>query len=85
MCTLDAMMLAGIRVANELVRELADLVDEPTATVLENAIGREVVILALTITDRERILRALDDPPAGLTDRALLLKEQVWRTREGLV
>ena len=80
------MMLAGIHVSAELVRELADLVDEPAASVLEKALETEVLILALTIADRERILCALDDPPDGLTElRAVLLKEQVWRTREGLV
>ncbi len=39
-------MLAGMRVPNDDVRELAGLVDEPTATTLQNALDREVVILA---------------------------------------
>jgi len=78
-------MLAGIPVSTDLVGKLARLVDEPTATVLHRALEAEVVILALTIADRERILRALADPPAGLEElRAVLLKEQAWRTREGL-
>jgi hypothetical protein len=43
--------------------------------------------LALTIVDRESILRALDEP---LTDalaefRGVLLSEHEWRVREGLV
>ena len=59
------MMLAGIRVCDEDVAELAGLVDEPSATVLRNAVGRQTVIAALTIDDRKRILRALDDPLAG--------------------
>jgi hypothetical protein len=50
-------------------------VDEPTATVLRNAVARETVIVALSIDDRERILRALDDPPAGLAElRRVLLR-----------
>ncbi|MDQ3382020.1 MAG: hypothetical protein M3546_17215 [Actinomycetota bacterium] len=77
-------MLAGIPVAPDLVRELADLVDEPTATLFERALGTEVKILALTIEDRERILRALDDPPVGLAElRGVLLREHTWRVREG--
>lgn len=80
------MMLAGIRVRDDDVRELAGLVDEPTATVLPTAIERETMILALSIDDRERILRALDDPPRGLAElRGVLLVEQEWRQREGLV
>jgi len=43
-------------------------------------------VLALTIEDRERILRALDDPPTGLAElRGVLLVEHEWRVREGLV
>jgi hypothetical protein len=48
-----SMMLAGIRVRDEDVRELAGLVDKPTATVLRNAVERETVIVALSIEDRE--------------------------------
>jgi hypothetical protein len=81
-----SMMLAGIPVVPDLVRELADLVDEPTASVLERALETEVTVLALTIEDRERILRALDDPPDGLADlRGVLLREHEWRRRVGLV
>lgn len=53
------MMLAGIPVRPDLVRKLADPVDEPTASVLEHTLETEVLILALTIEDRERILRAV--------------------------
>ena len=68
------------------MRELAGLVDEPTATVLRNAIERETVILALSIDDRECILHALDDPPDGLAElRGVLLREHEGRVREGLV
>lgn len=81
------MMLAGIRVPNEDVCELAGLVDEPTATVLRNGVERETVVLALSIDDRERILQALDDPGTdGLAElRGVLLREHEWRVREGLV
>jgi hypothetical protein len=57
-----------------------------TAERLENAYDLETKILALTIDDRERIIRALDDPPAGLVElRGVLLQEHEWRVREGLV
>ena len=81
------MYLAGIPVPDDDVRELARLVDGPTKIVLEKALERETVIVALTVPDREMILRALDDPqtdaPAEL--RATLLLEHEWRVREGLV
>jgi len=54
--------------------------------VLETAYDRETKLLALTIVDRESILRALDEPPNGLTElRGVLLREHEWRVREGLV
>jgi hypothetical protein len=81
-----SMMLAGLFVRPELVRELAGLVYEPTSSVLELALDRNIAVVALTIDDRERILRALDDPPAGLEElRGVLLEEHEWRKREGLV
>jgi hypothetical protein len=79
------MLLAGIHVSTELVRVLATIVDEPTASVLEHALDTGVVIVGLTIDDRQRIVSALKDPPAGLEElRDLLEREQMWRTRAGL-
>jgi hypothetical protein len=81
------MMLAGVHVPNEDVFKLARVVDEPVRTLLENALERETVIVALTVPDREQILRALDDPQTdALAElRATLLREREWRQREGLV
>jgi hypothetical protein len=81
------MMLAGIPVGPELVREIVRRVDEPTAGVLEQALDREVTVVALTIDERGSILRALDDAPTdGLAElRGVLLREHEWRVREGLV
>jgi hypothetical protein len=60
-------MLAGISVRDADVLELAPLLREgcfvDVAETLENAYDRETKVLALTIVDRESILRALDDPP----------------------
>ena len=79
-------MLAGLRVPDEDVRELALLVDEPTRSVLERALAFGNVV-ALTIEDRERLLWALDgartDALAEL--RGVLLREHEGRVQDGLV
>ncbi len=81
-----SMMLAGVPVSAELISELAQIVDEPTASMLERGLEVGTKVLALTIDHRERLLRALDDPPAGLAElRGVLLREHEWRKREGLV
>jgi len=52
---------------------------------LEDALGREVKVLALDVPERKAILAVLDDPPAGLEElRGVLLQEAEWRAREGL-
>jgi hypothetical protein len=81
------MMLAGLRVPDDDVRELARLVDEPTRSLLEKALAFGTVVLALTIEDRERLLWALDDARTdALAElRAVLLKEHEGRVRDGLV
>jgi len=84
------MMLAGIPVADkdvlELARLLREVAFEPVAEKLEKGYDAETKVLALTIDDRESILRALDDPPAGLAElRGVLLREHEWRRRVGLV
>ena len=70
-----AVYLAGVPVHDELVLELAKLIDDPAlAERLEESYGRMVKVLALTIPERETISRALDDAPprvAGLHDSAV--------------
>jgi len=83
-------MLAGTPVADKDVLELARLLRsagfEDVGERLEGAWDAETKVLALTIKDRERILRALDDPPAGLAElRGVLLREHTWRVENGLV
>ena len=57
-----------------------------TAERLEDAYDLETMILALTIAEREQIIRALDEPPEGLAElRTVLLREHEGRVREGLV
>jgi hypothetical protein len=84
------MMLAGVGVPDALVLDLARMLREAelpaTAETLERAYDAERRIVALTVTDRESLLRALEDCPDGLGElRAVLLKEHEWRVREGLV
>ena len=83
-------MLAGIQVRDEDVLELArllhDAVFDDTAGALVVALEAEQEFVALSIQDREAILRALEDPPDGLTQlRGVLLSEHDWRMRVGLV
>jgi hypothetical protein len=81
-------MLAGVRVAKtavlDLARRLHDAGFEDTAEVLVVALEAEQTMVALTIQDREAIVRTLDEPPAGLAElRDVLLHEPEWRKREG--
>jgi hypothetical protein len=61
-------MLAGIPVDVELVRELAERVDEPAASTLRNGLKVGRATFALTIEEREQILRALEDCPDELAE-----------------
>ena len=81
------MYLAGLRIPDEDVGELINLVDEPTRSFLEKALALDSDVIALTIDDRERILWALDDvrTDALAELRGVLLQEHEWRAREGLV
>jgi hypothetical protein len=85
-CTVEHMFFAGVPVRDELVLELARLVDDDAlAGRLETAHQRMTKVLALTIAERETIIRALDDAPDGLEElRGVLLAEHVARKRDGL-
>ena len=80
------MFLTGVNVPDRLVLELARRVDyEDLQTTLRSVLARDIHVLALEVHERDMILRALEDPPAGLEElRAVLLQEHVWRQREGL-
>jgi hypothetical protein len=80
------MMLAGIPVRDQDVLELALLLRkagvEATAETLERAYDLETKVLALTIPEREQMIRALDDPPENLAElRGVLLRARGARAR----
>jgi uncharacterized protein (DUF1778 family) len=83
--------LAGTPIRDEDVFKLAGLLRssgfEDVAAKLTHALLIETKVLALTVVDRESILRALDEPPSdGLAElRDVLLAEHERRVRQGLV
>jgi hypothetical protein len=84
------MMLAGIPVTDRYVLDLATMLraagHEAAAARLEAGYERQTRILALSIDEREAILRSLEDGPAEFAElRAVLLNEHEWRLREGMV
>ena len=85
------MQLAGIPIRDEDVFKLAGLLRtggfQEVADKLTHALLIETKVLALSVTDRESMLRALDEPPTdGLAElRGVLLAAHEWRVREGLV
>lgn len=85
------LQLAGIPIRDEDVFKLAGLLRtggfEEVSDKLTRALLVETKVLALTVVDRESILRALDETPTdGLAElRGVLLQEHEWRVREGLV
>lgn len=84
-----SMMLAGIPVADRLVlgiaQRLRDVGCDDTAATLEDAYDGERRVVALTVQEREAILRVLEGCPAELSElRGVLLREHAWRLREGL-
>lgn len=52
--------IAGLRIPDEDVRELAELVDEPTRSFFEKSLALDTGVVALAIEDRERIRRCPD-------------------------
>ena len=84
------MLLAGLEVPDRLVLELAlclrgsGLVE--SAETLEDAYDSQSGFVPLTISDREAILRALEECPFGLAElRGVLTLEHAWRVDSGLV
>jgi hypothetical protein len=69
----------------ELARLVRDAGFDETAERLERAWQVETKVLALTIDEREEILRALDDVPDRLAElRGTLLRDREARIAHGL-
>ena len=89
--TPDAMrVVAGVSVRDEdvldLFQRLLEAGFEDTADALAIALDAGQRLVALTVQDREAILRVLDEPPIGLAElRGVLLREHEGRVRDGLV
>jgi hypothetical protein len=81
--------LGGVSVhevnAAALARLLYAFGFEDTGDALLTALDGEQDLVALSVSDREAILRVLDDPPIGLAElRGVLLAEHEGR-RDGLI
>jgi hypothetical protein len=84
------MMVAGISVRDQdvldLVQRLLEAGFEDTADALAVALDARQRLVAVTVQDREAILRVLDEPPDDLAElRAVLLKEHEGHVRDWLV
>ena len=82
--------LAGFEVADELILELAGLLQragyDETAERLTYALKWGDELVGLRIADRLAILDVLDDAPEAFADlRGVLTSEHRWRIRHGLV
>jgi hypothetical protein len=80
----------GVSVREENVAALAALLYaagfEDTGDALLVALDAEQALVALSIADREAILRVLDDPPTGLAElRGVLVADHEGPVRDGLV
>jgi hypothetical protein len=83
-------MLAGVEVRDSdvlaLARQLRQSGFVETAERLESAYDHETRLLALTLGERDEILRALAEAPVGLAPlRGQLLRDRERWVREGLV
>ena len=84
-------MLAGVPMRNQDVLDLARLLRDArldeTADALIVALEAGQALIALSVQDREGVLRALGDPQTNSLAElcGVLLREHEWRVREGLV
>ena len=75
-----ALLLGGVAVDDDGVRELARLVSKPLRQKLETALRIKSRVVGVTSEDRTAILLALEDAPDSLMGvRELLLTDKEWR------
>jgi hypothetical protein len=79
------MLVGGVPIDEQLLRELTRVLDRKLAQRLDTALLYRAKVLGLTIAEREAILKALENAPPGLEDlRAFLLQDSRWRSSERL-
>ena len=83
------MWVAGTLLSDDLVIELVKRLQrdgaEHTAQAIYGAAIKGQSAAVLDSYDRRNVLAALEDRPAGLEElRSVLLREHLWRQREGL-
>lgn len=82
------MWLAGVSLSDDLVVELAQRLQRSGSQRTAQALLRAAVsgrsTAALDPQDRQNILAALDDPPAGLEELQGVLLREIRRRREEL-
>lgn len=80
------MVLDGVSLDEQVVRELAAMVEKPLREKLERAMFFSAEIVALTFLERVAVLRALDGAPWRFEDvRERLLDCDTWcRTQAGI-
>ena len=63
----ECVFLAGVPVKSSLVLELAARVKDPElARRLEHGVKRDLIVVRIHVDERADLLKALEDPPAGL-------------------
>ena len=63
----EGVFLAGVPVKSSLVLELAARVKDPElARRLEQGVKRDLIVIRLYADEQADLLKAIDDPPAGL-------------------
>lgn len=77
------MILSGLTVRTENVHLLATMLEgDELATKLERALTNNNTIVALRVTDRERIVAMLTDGPAGFVELRSVLVTQLKQHHE---
>jgi hypothetical protein len=73
-------LFGGVSLEDQLVRELAALLERPLGRKLEQALVFRAKIVALSRDERAAVLAALERAPAELEEvRKALLADENWR------
>lgn len=79
------MLLGGVWVEDQRIRELVRIVDKSLGRKLESALLFRAAVVGLSQSERAAVMSALDDAPAELKEvRDLLLADENWRVNKRL-